>query len=72
MKFAQYTGTARQYIREYLDPDGTLQYGPTSEEEMRLLWSDLEKIFAADGGTGISEEDFVKAVADMQDEHGPG
>lgn len=66
MRYANYSGTSASYIREYLDPDGTLDCSPTSEEEARSLWADMERIFAADGGTGIEEEDFVEAVAGKQ------
>jgi hypothetical protein len=33
-----------------------------TEEEARANWSELEEVFASDGGTGISEEAFVSAV----------
>lgn len=64
-RYRNYSGTAQQYIREYLDPNGTLDGSPTSEEEARALWKSMEDVFAADGGTGIDEEDFVDAVAEM-------
>ena len=66
MTFANYSGTAEQYIREYLDPSGTLDDSPTTEDEARALWGSMQEIFADDGGTGIDEEDFVEAVAEMQ------
>ncbi len=67
MTFENYSGTAEQYIAEYLDPDGTLTDSPTSEDEARALWAQLEDVFQADGGTGINEDDFVDAVAEMQE-----
>lgn len=67
MTFEQYSGSAANYIREYLDPDNTLGETPTSEDEARKLWADMERIFAADAGTGIDEEDFVDAVEEMQE-----
>jgi hypothetical protein len=66
MTFANYQGTAEQYIREYLDPDGTLNNSPTTSDEASALWHQLEAVFVADGGTGISEEKFIDAVAEMQ------
>ncbi len=66
MTYAEYSGSAEQYIREYLDPDGTLNHGPTSPDEARDMWERLQSIFAADGGAGISKHDFVEAVARMQ------
>ena len=67
MNYAEYSGTAEQYIREYLDPMGTLDTSdPVTEEEAHLIWEQLEEVFAADGGTGIDEEDFVEAVMEMQ------
>lgn len=64
--YSQYGGTVQQYIREHLDPDNTLGESPTSEEEARAIWAGLEESFADDGGTGIDEEAFVDAVAEMQ------
>lgn len=64
--FAHYSGTAEQYIREYLDPSGTLNDSPTTEDEARSLWADLEENYASEGGTGIDEEEFVEAVERMQ------
>lgn len=66
MTYSNYSGTAEQYIREYLDPDDTLSDSPTTEEEARALWHSLNKVFAADGGSGIDEDEFVEAVARMQ------
>jgi hypothetical protein len=66
--FTKYSGTAEQYIREFLDPNGTLDESPTSEAEARSMWAELEDVFAEDGGTGISEEEFVAAVARMQEQ----
>lgn len=64
--YANYSGTAQEYIREYLDPNGTLNDSPTTEEEARAIWADLEDIYVSDGGTGMTEEEFVEAVAEMQ------
>ena len=65
--YDNYSGTAQQYIAEYLDPDGELNRTPTSEDEARALWVSLEDVFRADGGTGMDEETFVEAVAEMQE-----
>jgi hypothetical protein len=70
MTYAEYSGSAEQYISEYLDPSRTLKSSPTSEDEARTLWSQLNEVFAADGGTGIDEEDFVTAVGKMQERFG--
>lgn len=65
--FSDYSGTAEEYIAEYLDPDGTLNDTPTTEDEARGIWASLEREFRADGGTGMDEETFVAAVAEMQE-----
>ena len=67
MTYKRYHGTASQYIAEYLDPMGTLQDSPPTEEEARGIWASLEEVFADDGGTGMSEDDFVEAVARQAD-----
>lgn len=69
--YANYSGTAQAFIREYLDPDGTLNDSPTTEDEARTLWASMEESFADDGGTGIGEEEFVDAVAEMQAQFAP-
>jgi hypothetical protein len=66
MTFNDYQGTAEQYIRQYLDPSGTLDKSPTSYVESVALWEDLEEVFADEGGTGISLGSFCVAVNNMQ------
>lgn len=71
MKFSKFSGTARQYIAEYLDPDGNFEESPTAPAEAEHLWHDLNECFADDGGTGISLVDFLEAVEEIQDEKFP-
>ncbi len=69
MWYDHYSGTIAQYIREYLDRDGHLDGScgccdPSTEDEARITWRQLEHAFREDGGTGIDEEDFVESVMD--------
>ncbi len=64
--YANYSGTAGDYIREYLDQGNTLsQQPPVSDKEARELWASLEDTFTDDGGTGMSEDEFVEGVEEI-------
>ena len=64
--------TAEQYVREYLDPGATLDVTPMTESEAAECWAEMERTFAADGGTGMSRLAFVSAVGTMQQRAGFG
>lgn len=66
MTFDEYSGSATDYIREYLIPRADFEDGRVAnEDEAHWTWEALEDTFRSDGGTGIDCDTFVEAIMKM-------